>query len=69
MPTDFAQQWHVCEVDYVAWHAEAGRRHRRGERQRQCPRCWRWVWRAWPEDAARHDADCKGPSAEREGEE
>ena len=28
----------------MEWHADADRRHRRGERQRQCPVCRLWLW-------------------------
>lgn len=31
---------------YMAWHADADRRHKAGERQVRCLICMRWVWPA-----------------------
>ncbi len=31
-------------LGYLAWHRDAGRRHKRGERQRLCPACGLWTW-------------------------
>jgi hypothetical protein len=32
------------ELGYMDWHYDAERRHKRGERQRYCGVCKRWVW-------------------------
>ena len=32
------------DLSYMGWHADAGNRQVRGEKQRQCPKCKRWVW-------------------------
>ena len=34
----------VPAVPYLAWHADAQVRHRRGERQKQCKFCGLWFW-------------------------
>ncbi len=31
-------------LGYLAWHDDATQRHRRGERQRRCPKCLLWFW-------------------------
>lgn len=35
--------WTTC--GYIAWHAEAENRMKRGERQKWCTGCERWRWR------------------------
>lgn len=32
------------DVDYLAWHRDADRRHARGERQQFCGACQRYRW-------------------------
>lgn len=39
---------------YLAWHADADRRAKRGEKQRQCPDCKRWYWPNKPSEVAMH---------------
>lgn len=46
------------DIAYVAWHAEAGRRYRKGERQGRCPDCLKWYFPNWPADVTRHQARC-----------
>lgn len=29
---------------YLAWHDEAERRHRAGNKQSRCPKCGYWLW-------------------------
>ena len=31
-------------LSYLAWNADARRRHVKGERQRRCPACKLYVW-------------------------
>jgi hypothetical protein len=56
----------ICGSEYVHWHDEAARRYRKGERQRRCARCGRWMFPNWPEDVAKHTArGCTGFVTER----
>ena len=32
------------ELGYVAWHLDAQERHKRGERQRKCENCGKFIW-------------------------
>lgn len=32
------------ELGYMNWHLDAAERNKRGERQRQCPVCEKWIW-------------------------
>ncbi len=34
----------VPAIPYLAWHADAQTRHRKGERQQQCKACGLWFW-------------------------
>lgn len=41
--------WHITQkfsgsIQYIAGIADADRRHKAGQRQRQCPECNKWVW-------------------------
>lgn len=39
-------------LGYLSWHADAAERGKRGEQQRQCNRCCRWIWEAHYTDPA-----------------
>ncbi len=32
------------ELPYVKWHMDAEERMKRGEKQRKCPVCHKWIW-------------------------
>ena len=32
------------DLSYLEWHNDSEQRHSRGEKQRQCPKCKKWVW-------------------------
>lgn len=34
----------VSTLPYLAFHEDADRRHKRGEKQRKCPVCLKWFW-------------------------
>lgn len=42
------------KLPYMAWHADANRRTKHGERQFWCSICERWIWHEFWHDA---DAD------------
>ena len=31
-------------LSYLAWHEDAERRAKRGQKQRLCTECGRWIW-------------------------
>lgn len=34
----------ISTLPYLAFHADADRRMKRGEKQRKCPVCQKWIW-------------------------
>ena len=50
---------YLCSnIPYLAWHYEADRRTRHGERQLQCSTCRLFVFPKWKEDVAEHRRRC-----------
>lgn len=35
------------ELGYMDWHLDAEERHKRGERQKLCPVCVKWIWESF----------------------
>lgn len=31
-------------LGYIAWHRDADQRHKKGQKQKQCPVCKLWCW-------------------------
>jgi len=49
----------IPDLGYMAWHGDAVMREKRGEGQRRCPMCGKWVWESSfkpdaPKSHARH---------------
>ncbi len=43
------------KLGYMAWHDDAERRTKRGEKSKQCPTCKLWYWPALQKKEAQHD--------------
>ena len=48
----------ASKLGYIAWHTEAERRYRRGQRQKRCADCGRYVFMQWRRDVLRHKSWC-----------
>ena len=35
---------HICTIDYVEKSLDAQRRIRKGDKQHQCAKCFKWFW-------------------------
>jgi ribosomal protein S27AE len=48
----------VGKLGYIAWHTEADRRHKLGQRQKRCPGCGLYVFMQWRREVRWHDGQC-----------
>lgn len=57
---------YLCsDIPYLAWHYEADRRYRRGERQLCCSVCELWFFPKWKDDVRDHKRRCAAFAAFR----
>ena len=46
------------KIGYIAWHTEADRRHKRGQRQRRGPDCGLYIFMRWRREVLFHNSQC-----------